>query len=280
MKGSRESAQQRWAKKNRAKMRAACRRWRARHSDRQRASTYRWREQNRDAWNAYQRRWRKAHPGLVRAATRRKYLAIRRNPERYAEYLAAQRRWARKHPEYGREKSRRQRAASPRKWRAYHRGYMRRWYATHRRAARKKLRQRRAADPERWRAYDRAAYRKIRKNPKRWARKLAQSSAWVKRNPAKQRQRVENYRVRKIGAPGSHTLAEWIARVARFRWRCVYCGVRLTLRTLTKDHRIPLSKGGSNSAWNLLPACKSCNSAKADRLQSQSKKGRKRPPLR
>src|SRR5713226_9987316 len=53
-----ESPQQKWAKKNRDKLAAACRRWRKRHPERQKTATYRWRRKNLAKWNAYQRRWR------------------------------------------------------------------------------------------------------------------------------------------------------------------------------------------------------------------------------
>ena len=53
------SPQQKWAKKNRDKLRAACRRWRKRHPEKQKAATYRWRRKNLAKWNAYQRRWRR-----------------------------------------------------------------------------------------------------------------------------------------------------------------------------------------------------------------------------
>lgn len=43
--------------------------------------------------------------------------------------------------------------------------------------------------------------------------------------------------------------------------RCFYCGGE----ALTVDHVFPVSKGGTHSATNLLPACGRCNSAKRDR---------------
>ncbi len=262
-----ETPQQRWARKNRPKMAAACRRWRARHPDRQRAATYCWRRRNREAWNAYQRRWRRTHPQLVRAASKRRYLKVRNDPKRYADHLAAGRKWLAKHPEYSREKSRRQRAKNPEKVQAYTRAWMKRWYAEHRDEARAKNRQRRAANPGKWRAYDRALYKRYReKYPDRYARKLARGRAWAKRNRPKLTYWVSRYRARKMGTLGSHTFAEWMARVELFGWRCAYCDVALTPATLTKDHIIPLYRGGSNFAANLVPACKSCNSAKRDQL--------------
>lgn len=35
------------------------------------------------------------------------------------------------------------------------------------------------------------------------------------------------------------------------------------------DHVIPLSRGGSNSITNVVPACKPCNSGKRDLLLSE-----------
>lgn len=43
---------------------------------------------------------------------------------------------------------------------------------------------------------------------------------------------------------------------------CFYCGDTLGS---TKDHFIPVSKGGSQSALNLVPCCFPCNAAKASR---------------
>jgi 5-methylcytosine-specific restriction endonuclease McrA len=50
---------------------------------------------------------------------------------------------------------------------------------------------------------------------------------------------------------------------------CVYCGCALTLEVATLDHVVPLSKGGTNSADNLVLACQSCNRKKADGLPTQ-----------
>jgi 5-methylcytosine-specific restriction endonuclease McrA len=42
---------------------------------------------------------------------------------------------------------------------------------------------------------------------------------------------------------------------------CHYCGGTAT----TADHVVPKSKGGPSDLWNLVAACRPCNSAKRDR---------------
>jgi 5-methylcytosine-specific restriction endonuclease McrA len=61
---------------------------------------------------------------------------------------------------------------------------------------------------------------------------------------------------------GSHTYEQWLARCAYFGWKCAYCRMDLTAETVTQDHMIPLSKGGTNWASNLAPACLPCNMKK------------------
>lgn len=60
------------------------------------------------------------------------------------------------------------------------------------------------------------------------------------------------------------TVEQWREILARHKNKCHYCGV--TSDCLTVDHVIPLSKGGSHTAENIVPACQSCNSRKKDHL--------------
>jgi hypothetical protein len=76
-------------------------------------------------------------------------------------------------------------------------------------------------------------------------------------------------RAKRAGAIGSHSHADWLLKVRFLGWRCHYCGITLTVQTLTKDHRRPLSKGGTNFLANLAPACAKCNSAKRARSESE-----------
>ncbi len=86
---------------------------------------------------------------------------------------------------------------------------------------------------------------------------------WAKSHRQYRRSLDSNRRVRHHSARGSCTLQQWIWRVEAHGWRCFYCGKELDERTLTRDHRIPLSKGGCNWPSNLVPSCKSCNCRKS-----------------
>lgn len=69
-------------------------------------------------------------------------------------------------------------------------------------------------------------------------------------------------RARIKGNGGSYTAAEWRAIKAVHDFRCLLCGRQEPEITLTVDHIVPISAGGRNTAENLQPLCKSCNSKK------------------
>lgn len=272
------ATKQKVARKRRTLMRAASRRWRKQHPDRQRAATYSWRTRNRNKWNAYQRRWRRAHPRSVRASRAKQYREIRRDPQKWSKHLASGRRWRANNPEKERERHRRYRARNLRRMRRYQRRWMRHWYHRHREEGQRRLRERRAQNGEAWRARDRAYYKKARRERLgQYGRKIAKQRAWARRNRPKLAYWTSRYRARKHGAKGAHTFAEWQARVHLFRWRCFHCAKRLTRKTVTKDHLVPLFRGGSENPTNLVPACKSCNSSKRDRLNWKKEGAGTRP---
>lgn len=58
---------------------------------------------------------------------------------------------------------------------------------------------------------------------------------------------------------GSYTPAELVECLDFFNNSCAYCGKQ---EALSVDHVIPIFSGGSNSIYNIVPACQSCNSSK------------------
>lgn len=51
---------------------------------------------------------------------------------------------------------------------------------------------------------------------------------------------------------------------------CMYCLTELPDRQLTRDHLIPVSRGGKDEWENVVAACRFCNQKKADRLIQES----------
>lgn len=54
----------------------------------------------------------------------------------------------------------------------------------------------------------------------------------------------------------------WKHLLKAFNGQCIYCGEYYNY--MTEDHLVPKSLGGSNSIYNILPACEKCNSLKSN----------------
>jgi len=51
---------------------------------------------------------------------------------------------------------------------------------------------------------------------------------------------------------------------------CMYCGKEFAERHLTRDHLLPLSRGGRDRWSNVVAACKSCNNAKGNHTPEEA----------
>jgi 5-methylcytosine-specific restriction endonuclease McrA len=137
------------------------------------------------------------------------------------------------------------------------RAYAREWLKRYPEKAREAVRKWRLRNPEltreRRRAYRRKAYL-------RDAAKInAQQAVYLASHPEVKRAKDQAYRARKIAADGAFTGAEWSALLARWGDMCAYCGGPGPLEA---DHRVPLTRGGTNFIDNILPACRGCNGRK------------------
>ena len=97
---------------------------------------------------------------------------------------------------------------------------------------------------------------------------LKRNKVWAKANPLKVRQLslagTNRRKARELFAEGSHTEEEWHLLVEECNWKCVCCGA--IDKPLTKDHIVPLIKGGSDYINNIQPLCRKCNSSKRDKV--------------
>lgn len=73
--------------------------------------------------------------------------------------------------------------------------------------------------------------------------------------------RYVNARRARIAGASAHPLPKRVLRRLRSA-QCAYCGQAGG----TVDHLVPLSRGGQHAEGNLVPACRSCNSSKGDKL--------------
>jgi 5-methylcytosine-specific restriction endonuclease McrA len=85
----------------------------------------------------------------------------------------------------------------------------------------------------------------------------------------KSTKKLEKVRSRtlKSQASGTFTLQQFYARCEYYGWCCYLCGKELTPQTVTIEHRIPLSRTGTNWPANLAPSCKPCNSKKGTKTE-------------
>lgn len=83
--------------------------------------------------------------------------------------------------------------------------------------------------------------------------------------------RYNRRRARETGAPGEYTRSDVIAIAEGQGHRCFWCNHDITNKVCA-DHYIPLSRGGSNYASNIVAACGSCNSKKHNKLPDEFRK--------
>lgn len=79
---------------------------------------------------------------------------------------------------------------------------------------------------------------------------------------------------RSKGGNGGYSLLEFNAKLELSGGLCVYCGINTAT---TRDHIIPLSRGGSNTIDNINPSCLICNDSKGTKLLSEWNSAKIRP---
>lgn len=108
----------------------------------------------------------------------------------------------------------------------------------------------------------------MRAKRKAYMRRYASTEQWKQRQAAYRATdrgreivalHVNRRRLRKLQAGGSHTVEQWVRLCQSYGNSCAYCGSH---GKLTRDHDVPICRGGTDDISNLMPACGSCNSRK------------------
>lgn len=183
------------------------------------------------------------------------YAKLKADPERWAEFSLKQkerfRKWREDNPGKGaevrrkwREDNQEKRRDDFRKWEEANsdkrKEYIRQYHVDNREARNEKARNWRFSNLEEVRKYHRE---------------------YSKANLGKFRENSRRHRALKANTQGSHTEAEWQALCSYYMDQCLACGE--VPDTLTRDHVVPLAKGGCDDISNIQPLCKPCNSSKS-----------------
>jgi len=111
-------------------------------------------------------------------------------------------------------------------------------------------------------------------------KRLAANKLWKIKNREKSNYLKLEYKRRKRGATGKHTLKEWQELKKEYNYICLRCKKYEPEITLTEDHIVPISKWKKwikkhpNTIYkcddieNIQPLCKSCNSIKHTKIKN------------
>lgn len=82
-------------------------------------------------------------------------------------------------------------------------------------------------------------------------------------------ERSRKQRAIRFGKNEFFTEKEFFEKFEQLGRKCFYCGKALTTETVTRDHYIPFTKGGSDTIENIVPCCANCNSQKRNKMPNE-----------
>ena len=117
-----------------------------------------------------------------------------------------------------------------------------------------------------WRLANPDKVRMIEKRRKRDPSKLYEyTKKWRAAHPERLALHSNRRRMRKKAAGGCHTAEDATAILKAQRHKCASCQTDLRKGRASRDHIIPISKGGSDDRRNIQWLCRSCNSKKRNK---------------
>lgn len=197
----------------------------------------------------YATQWNQEHPNKRKEYVHRYY-------ETHKEYISEYNRlWWQEHPEMSAEYSRRHYAQDPEKYRIK----SRRWHREHKNKANAYARRWYRRNREQRRKYSQR-YRKEHK-----AERAETYRRWARKNPDKLKANNARRRARKAKASGTHSPRDIVLQYESQNGLCWWCGKPVG-DSYHIDHRIPLSRGGSDAPSNLVISCPECNHSKYNKM--------------
>ena len=150
--------------------------------------------------------------------------------------------------------------ANHRRWKANHPNANREYYEANKEQALNKQKERRKAEPDKFHDCQKAAYIKNKDHYLEYQKEYRKNN----REKCNQYSIKKNHKRRAMARDLLHTFThqEWRECKKYFGHSCAYCGK--PAKKLSQDHVVPLTKMGEYTRGNIVPACKSCNSSKAD----------------
>ena len=150
--------------------------------------------------------------------------------------------------------------ANVRRWVIENRDHVREWSREYMRSRLRFLREHSPEYREMKRLSDARYYLKTR------GKRMAYIAQWQRdnreRHLANKVVTQQRRRSRQLSSVTHFTVAEWQEKKDLLGNVCFYCGED---KPLTVDHKVPLSRDGTNDITNILPACKSCNTRKGSK---------------
>lgn len=160
-----------------------------------------------------------------------------------------------------------------------HRDKAKKWYWNHIEEARKRQKTRRADDPEKTKIKDKV-YRK-KSYEKNRDKVLARTYKWAKEHPdCKRKERAEHpervtamnhkRRLQTSDLSAATVKAVYDANIKRHGClTCYLCSNPIATKEDHLEHKIPLSRGGTNGYGNLDVACRRCNCKKHNKTAEE-----------
>ena len=107
----------------------------------------------------------------------------------------------------------------------------------------------------------------IKENVKQWRENNPEKvKQWRENNPEKVFNHHQRRRQLEEEQGNGITKEQWLEMMQFFNWKCAYSGIEFSSYNKNKDrtidHIIPLSEGGENEIWNLVPMYMPYNSSK------------------